>query len=220
MKNRILWIVVGTFMLSGCLVTRNDLKDGGRTQDQTAAMQKAAANDTANRFAEIEASIREMNGRVEVVENKVGQADQSRGRSQLLLEEQLAETNKKVQLLQEEIMKLEGQVQALNEQIASSRVETKAEEKPAGKSEKKTAFDIGEELFEKKDWKKAIVSYQKYRDLFPKGKKIAEATYKIGVCFQELGMKEEAKTFYDEISAKFPNSPEARRAKIRLKKLK
>jgi TolA-binding protein len=43
------------------------------------------------------------------------------------------------------------------------------------------------------------------------------ATYKIGVCFQELGMIEEAKAFYDEVIAKYPKSNEAAKATSRLK---
>ena len=68
-----------------------------------------------------------------------------------------------------------------------------------------------------KKWKDAIVVFSKYRDQFPKGKKYADATYKIGVCFQELGMKEEAKPFLEEVVAKFPGTSEAKKASFRLK---
>ena len=88
------------------------------------------------------------------------------------------------------------------------------------KQTKKDTYDIAKEFFEKKDWKQAILNFQKYRDDNPKGVKLADATYKIGVSFQELGMKDEAKTFYDEVQVKYPKSEEARRAKIRLKGLK
>lgn len=222
-----------TCFLSGCLMTREDLRETeshGRTQDQVASMQRAAANDTNNRFAELETSIREMNGRVEVAENKTSEIDKAQSRTLKQLEEQLAESNKKVQLLQDEVTRLESHVQALGEQVtatanaaaaASARREEAREEAPAGKgSEKRTPFDQGEEFFGKKEWKKAIVAYQKYRDQSPKGKNFPESTYKIGVCFQELGMKDEAKTFYEELISKQPGSSEARRAKIRLKKLK
>jgi TolA-binding protein len=35
-----------------------------------------------------------------------------------------------------------------------------------------------------------------------------------------LGMKDEAKTFYDEVIGKYPNSSDAKKARTRLKSLK
>ena len=235
MKNvAVLSLVAATLFLAGCpqLQTRSSLREDGRktTQDTTTAMQKANA-ETVSRNSELEASLRELNGRVEVVENRVSQSDQGQGRIHKNLEDQLAETNRKYLLLQEEVGKLEAQMSALSEQVAANsraaqisaqqhgQQDDKDDDRPS-KNDKRTPFDIGEEHFNKKEWRKAILNYQKYRDTFPKGKKFPESTYKIGVCFQELGMKDEAKTFYDELVAKFPKSDEARRARIRLKKIK
>lgn len=217
--------VVFALLLVGCLQTRQDIRENeGRksTQDSVSTMQKAAAENTS-RFSEVEAANRELNGRVEVLENKMSQFDQGALRSQKSTEEQLAETNKKVFLLQEELAKMEMQIGSLSEQVAQSakaKDEKSIEEKLSVKAEKKSSFDVAEEFFQKKEWKKAILNYQKYRDTTPKGKKVPESTYKIGVCFQEIGMKDEARSFYEELVSKYPKSDEARRAKIRLKKLK
>lgn len=80
-------------------------------------------------------------------------------------------------------------------------------------------MQMGDDAFAAKDWKGAVVIYQKYRDKYPKGKKFVEATYKIGICFKELKLKSEAKTFFDEVIEKFPSSPEAKKAKSQLKSL-
>ena len=213
---------IALLSLSGCLQTREELRDS--QQDQTSAMQKAAKNDVDNRFSDLEASMRDLNNRVDVTEHQGQKFDQSQEHWRKNIEDQLAETNKKVQLLQDEIVKYEGQMQMMNEQLAAAAAKkeeaSKAEEKSAkGKESKSTAFDEGESLFGKKEWGKAILSYQKYRDQSPKGKQFPEATYKMGVCFQELGKKDDARTFYEEVVAKFPGSGEAKRAKIRLKKL-
>ena len=53
----------------------------------------------------------------------------------------------------------------------------------------------------------------------PKGKRYADATYKIGMSFQELKLKDDAKAFYQEVIQKFPKSSEAKKAEVRLKKL-
>jgi TolA-binding protein len=64
-----------------------------------------------------------------------------------------------------------------------------------------------------------MLQYDEYKKKAPKGKSIPEAIYKTGVCFQELGMKDEAKVFYQEITAKFPKSEFAKKAQIRLKSI-
>jgi TolA-binding protein len=84
----------------------------------------------------------------------------------------------------------------------------------------KSTYETAEANFQKKAWKDAIVEYQKYRDRNPKGRHYSESTYKIGVCFQELGMRDEAKSFYSEVIAKFPKTKSADKAKIRLKQIK
>ncbi|HND86321.1 MAG TPA: tetratricopeptide repeat protein [Pseudobdellovibrionaceae bacterium] len=38
--------------------------------------------------------------------------------------------------------------------------------------------------------------------------------------FQQMGMKDEAVTFYQDVVAKYPKSEEARKAKVKLKALK
>ncbi len=213
---------VSVLALTGCLQTRNEIRESENrrvVQDTTTSLQKANA-ENANRFGEVEASTREMSGRIEVLENKLAQTENQQGRSVRAVEEQLNETNKKVALLQEEVAKLEGQIASLSEQMAAAATRGREERAEEAKNDKRTSFDVAEEHFGKKEWRKAILNYQKYRDSFPKGKKFLEATYKIGVCFQELGMKDEARTFYEELIAKHSKSDEARRARIRLKKLK
>ncbi|QDK46764.1 hypothetical protein DOM22_17175 [Bdellovibrio sp. ZAP7] len=234
MKLLVTLAAISVFM-TGCLQTRNDVRDNEQRQvyqQQVSTMQRQTA-DAGNRFSDMEEQMRAMNGRIDVVENNLQNNN---------LEKQLKNTqqqnealNKKIDLLQEGFTNLEKQVYALNAQVnamnasrqaaeaaATAAAEKAAAEKAAEKAErsKKSGYEIGQEQFNKKEWKQAILSFQKYRDESPKGSHFADATYKIGVSFQELGMKEEAKTFFDEVLSKFPKSDEARRAKIRLKGLK
>lgn len=82
------------------------------------------------------------------------------------------------------------------------------------------SFNEAEDLFYKKEWRKAVLAYEKYRSTYPKGSSYAMATYKIGVCFSELGMATEAEAFYSEVLEKFPQSKAAKSAAYRLKNLK
>ena len=121
--------------------------------------------------------------------------------------------------MERDIANLNSDLQALrSEKIAAASNRSSSESSKS--SNKKDYYEIAQDFFNKKDWKQSILNFQKYRDENSKGSKFADATYKIGVSFQELGMREEAKTFYDEVVAKFPKSEEARRAHIRLKGMK
>jgi TolA-binding protein len=206
--NKRIVILAMPLILAGCpLLTRNDMEQAEQKksmQDQVVTLQKNTA-DQQSKFNEINDELRELSGRIEVLENRLNTNSADKNRAQSIQDEQLAETNKKVQLLQEEIGRLEGQIAALSGGEVAAK-------QPAG------LFEQGEESFSKKDWKKAILSYQKFRDSNPKSKKFAEATFKIGMSFQELGMKEEAKTFYEEVISKFPTTPFAKAARSKLKK--
>ena len=220
-------------LLTGCLKTRAELEaenTANAQQRQTVAQQRATAQErsapapapvpekappAAYRFEEYDEQMRTLSGRVDSLENFVQQqnaAKQAEGEAG----KQNAEL--KFKAYEEELTKLQSQVAALSEEIA--RLKSPPPEPVAAHAKGKTPYDQGEELFGAKKWKEAIVSYQKYRDQSPKGKMYADATYKIGVCFQELGMKDEAKTFLEDVTVKFPNSKEAKKAQFRLKSLK
>ncbi|MNT30620.1 tol-pal system protein YbgF [compost metagenome] len=165
--------------------------------------------------------MRELNGRVDVVENKLGNNRSSVETALKGSQQQNVETAQKLNLLQEAMTKLEGQLFQLTAEVQALKAERAASQaEHASRQVKKDVYDAAQDYFKQKDWKQAILNYQKYRDENPKGKTFADATYKIGVAFQELGMKEEARTFYDEVVTKFPKTEEAKRAKVRLKGLK
>lgn len=216
-----------TFGLTGCLKTRNEVREGETRQvmqQQVTTLQKTNA-DAGSRFQEVEEMMRDLNGRVDVVENKLDKSAAGADSASKASQAHNADVNSKVNLLQEALTKMEGQLFQLTAEVQALKAEKAAaaatvQAQAAVKQTKKDTYEIAKEFFDKKDWKQAILNFQKYRDDNPKGGKLPDATYKIGVSFQELGMKDEAKTFYDEVQAKYPKSEEARRAKIRLKGLK
>lgn len=213
------------FFLSACdtLMTRENIRQsegrdfgGERIQGSTKSSAVTIAPiDTNNRFSEIEADLRQMNGRIEIVENRLGQASAEKDSYKKNSDEQVADLQKKFLILQEEMSKLNDAMMLL-----SSQVSQQAKASPAAADTKLSLFEEAQSYFEKKEFKKAILSFQKFKDANPKDKRIAEATYKIAVSFQELGMKDESIPFYDEVISKYPNSVEAKKSKIRLKKIK
>jgi TolA-binding protein len=223
---RILFLV-SLLALQGCLVTRGDVKETEQRQQmvqQVSTLQKTSA-DVNNKFSEIDEELRSHNGRLEVMENKLSVSGRELEQEKKSMADQNAELSRKVSLLQDTLVKMEEQLNLLSAEVARQAdrpMAAKAGIKTANAAltTKKTGYDTAEEFFIRREWKKAILNYEKYRQEFPKGKNVPDATYKIGVAFQELKMKDEARTFYEEVVEKYPKSDEARRSRTRLKSLK
>lgn len=222
--------IAGLFLLTACetFMTRTDVRDHEQKrqmQDQVINLQKSNA-DVNSRFSDIESELRGMNGRVEVLENKLSASNRERDN----LRDANQDANKKIQLLQDELARQEKDIQALSSELGNVKSAVAAGLSSSGASreggeretpkEKKSQYDIAEELFSKKDYKKAALAYQKFKETNSKSKKVADATYKMGLCFQELGMNDDARAFFEEVISKYPDTPEAKRAKSHLKSLK
>jgi TolA-binding protein len=214
--------------ISGCLATRDEIREGVKTEPPTAEQQQIA-NNQAN-YQELESQTRQLLGRVETLENGVGTLNTERSGAR---QDQVAHAkivDEKIKILEDAITKLESEQAMLSQkletmkasqaQAAADAATTKDTKSASSKRGGASSFEQADGEFTKKKWKESIVLFQKYRDTSPTGKKYAEATYKIGTAFQELGMKTEAKSFYSEVSEKFPATDWAKKATVRLKALK
>lgn len=234
-------LVLGLTVLSltSCLVTRSELSDN----EQPATYGKKSAQNqmdgqTDNAIVaqtqiadDKDELIRTLNGRVEVLENQLNGIQKER-------ELEKTQNQEKLTLLQQAVTKLEAQVRGTeadtetkpvgpgvdvissdeNEKIKSGDKTTAT--KAAAVDPKANAYDVGQGHFAKREWKKAILSFHKYTDEAPKSKLIPDAKYKIGVSFQELGMKDEAQAYYEEVVANFGSTEAGKKAKQRLAKIK
>ncbi len=208
--------------------TRGDVRTGEQRQvlqQQVGTLQKTNA-DTFNRIADLEEQTRFLSGRIEVLENKLSNANGESEQLRRSAVEASQNQNQKIAIFQEALSKMEQNLLAVQAEMAGLRAQTLADQtrketqKEVQKKSDKNPFESGEDYFDRKDYKSAILEYEKYRSKSSKGKNVATATYKMGLSFQELGMKDEAKTFYDEVISKYPKSEEARKAKSRLQKIK
>jgi TolA-binding protein len=232
-------LLISTFALSSCLQTRGDVgadeqsqvygKKAGQQQQESQLNQKASAP-----VDERDDLIRSLNGRVESLESQIAAANKEKNATS-------SQDAQKIAMLQEALTKMEAQIQSLQADqikakaqqeaaaVAAAQAAKEKEEattkivKKGGKvSSEKSAntYETAQGLFANHEWKKAILNYQKYVDEAPKGKEVSDAKYKIGVCFQELGMKEEAMAFFEEVVANYGKTDAGKKAKIRLAKLK
>jgi tol-pal system protein YbgF len=78
---------------------------------------------------------------------------------------------------------------------------------------------IGESLYALKEYDQAIIEFDAVRRRYPQGEKVPAALLKQGFAFAELGEKINARLILQEVVEKYPQSPEAGRAKQRLKSL-
>ena len=212
------------FILTGCLRTRSEVSP----TDQSYLSRKKQQDNQKSKESTVDAeeTIRTLNGRIEVLENQV---------SQLQKENANTADAAKIATLQEALSKMELQIQKLEAEkgtAAPEPITPKAKssdenlksalpksEVAAESNSKKNSYDQAEEFFGKKEWKKAILSYQKFAEEFPKSKLLPDAKYKTGVAFQELGLKDEALSFYEEVQAQYPQTLAGKKSKIRMASL-
>jgi len=209
-------------MMTGCLLqTRADLKEAQEKQvlqSQMTNLQKSTA-DAAAQDQDIQDEIRQLNGRVETLESQSGSLNQQHVSAEQDLQKKINDLATKQSMLTDSVSKQEQEIQQLAQAVTSLQ-QVRAMPAPSGKGAKKGVLAAAQQDYDNKNWKKAILEFAKYRDQNPKGKHYAAATYKMAICFQELGMKQEARSFFDEVVAKYPGSSQAKKAKFRLKQLK
>ncbi len=221
MKKLIIFLCLGLMGCPGGLQSRNELKTAdGRFQSSEPTRATSARTSTpraaeqASDYQNLLEEVRRLNGQVEELQHRIQLNEQNSNQGNLA--QKVDSIERRLISFSETLLLFEAQ---MNQKLGANASAVKASDsKPS--SHKDDPFEKAESLFKKSDWKNAILEYNKYRDNFPKGKNYSEATYKIGVCFQELNMKDEARAFYSEVIEKFPKAKSSRSAKYRLNQLK
>lgn len=237
--NLVLYIAVAMF-LSSCLKTRSELGEGYQSQvysKKQADNQKQVSNEPSEivKIDEKDELIRTLNGRVESLENQISQIQKAN---------QENPDAQKIQLLQESLIKMEAQLAKLETESASVKTtvpQAAYANQPAANSSdakvppvkggpqvnsqsngKNAGFEVAQDFFAKKDFKNAILEYQKFVDANSKSKNklVPEAKYKIGLCFEAMGLKDEAQSFYEEVAAQHGTTEFGKKAKAKVTKTK
>lgn len=212
--------------LFGCLRTRSDLMQEAdqkkEMKTQLSTLQQTAARDEL-RFQDYETQFRVINGKVESLEHQLNEANTQHQEVMKARDVERLKTEERLKIFEEALRSLEARSQQFSQDLEQMRREREVASSSAAsnlKAVEKGTYKAADEAFTKKEWKTAIVSFQKYREGNPKGKNYASATFKIGVCFKELGMNSDAKPFFEEVVEKFPKAKEAVQAKSLLKSIK
>jgi tol-pal system protein YbgF len=91
---------------------------------------------------------------------------------------------------------------------------------PDGRYAHVAQYWIGEASYAQRDFKEAIVAYERLVQLHPRSPKVAEAMLKVGASYNELGDKAAASKVLNELIAKHPNTTEAGQARTLLQQIK
>lgn len=238
-KIKILFLVtvfMTTFtLLSGCLKTRAQLKD----EDSDAPESKSVpvANEVKEVkpqgqyvLDEIKSEITRLTGRIEDLEHSTKQG--TPGPDAQKQEKRITELEQAQATMIETIKKLQATVPVADSvelfekgrnqfqaKDFTNAIEAFSEYLKAQKAKfaEDAHFLRGESYFQQKLYKKAILDFSKFPEKFMHSKKLPAALYKIGLAFEALGMKEDAKGFFQEIVDKYPKSSEAKKAKAKIK---
>ncbi|MDZ4660856.1 MAG: tetratricopeptide repeat protein [Pseudomonadota bacterium] len=230
-------LVIGSvFSLGGCLQTRNQVQQQEEKkvfQDQVKNLQENRA-DSQSRLQELQTETLRYNGRIETLEARMTSLDRNMLGQSKINDQRIGEYSVRLKTLEEASLNLNQKMDAMITEMQDLRSQIAAQEKMTEKKTSKSSsgdsaptktsskgpYTTGEEHYNKKAWGEAVISYMDYRDQNPNGKYYSEATYKIGYAFQQLGKANQAKSFYEEVSNRFPNSPFSKKAQAQLKSIK
>lgn len=232
-----------SLMMTGCLKTRAQLKENSDDTAPAAKGTPATVQEVQPQGAyvidEIKAEMTRLNGRIEDLERaqKDAQAGAAADKA----------TKDEIKKLETRIAELETAQASMIEQLKKLQETPKAPADPAeAYGQGKTQYDAGnfeaaiesfnaylktnhtkyvedatylraEAYYSLKQYKKAIIDYSKFPEKYTKSKFMPNALYKIGLSFEALGMKEDAKGFYQELIEKFPKSAEAKKVRSKVK---
>lgn len=102
-------------------------------------------------------------------------------------------------------------------QLAISRFREFLKKYPKSRLASNAQYWIGESYFALRHFDQAILEFDEVRRIDPQGDKVPAALLKQGFAFAELGEKVNARLILQEVVEKYPQSPEAAKAKQRLK---
>jgi TolA-binding protein len=232
------FVLVCCLTTTGCLKSRLQLREDGDDREASkpvAAQVQDVQPQGTYVIDEIKVEMTKLNGRLEDLERTKNDPAASGQKEELKkLEARIVELEQAQAQMIEAIKKIKdvspseggdagdllekGKAQ-FNSDDCDNAVETFSAVLKSSKGSKaeEATFYRAECYFKLKQYKKAIVDYSRFPEKFTKSKHMPVALMRIGASFELLGMKDDAKGFYQELVEKFPKSPEAKKAKAKLK---
>jgi len=217
MKRIVPLLVIATLSAS-CLTTRSQLRNNS-SQD-TYSSQSSAVDEMKVEIARLSEKVEELqkgdgNNRMMDIEKRLTEIENTQMESLSRLK-----TSDQPQTGKEPVQKFVRGIIAFNSGDYSTAIDKLSEYLAHSKSKnhlQEATYLRGESYFALKRYKKAIVDFSRFPETWTKSRRVPLALYRIAVSFEGLGMKGDAKAFYQDLVARYPKSPEARKAKKALR---
>jgi TolA-binding protein len=197
-----------------------------------AAGAAASASTGGYNAEELRAEIARLNGKVEELEHEKKLQEEDRANEQKKLQDQVVGLEKQLKESQPEKLETpEGKstfeagkdayfgglfdqsIQYMDQYLQKNETSKDADAKEVAEA----VYIRGESYYKQKQYKKAIVDFSKFPEKFQKSPYHPKALLRIAESFEALGMKDDAKIFYSDLSEKFPKTAEGKLAVKRLK---
>lgn len=231
---RVISSVLIVLLTSACLKTRAQLREDGEDAPRPVAAQPVQdVKPGGYAIDEVKDEITRLTGRIEDLERsqkeQKGGADHDTVKK---LEDRIAQLEQAQLALSESVKKIEESPAVMDpnevfkkakDQFDKGEFQSAADsfgnylKLPKIKKAEDATFYKAESYFKLKEYKKAIVEYSKFPEKFSKSTRMADVLFKIGTSFESLGMKDDAKGFFQELIEKYPKSPEAKKARKKAK---
>lgn len=238
-------ILIVPMMLSACVTTRAQLNEKRSKQSEDVSFEETAkpadqasapapaepsAAPVSSQYGleEMRAELARLSGKVEEMEHEKQTQKAAQDEEQQKLVVKIAELEKQLKEKEEqskgpEVPTGKTPLQAAKEAFSNLKYEAAIafldsflSQNEKGKEAEEGTFIRAESFFRLKEFKKAIIDYSKFPEKFQKSNYHPKALLKIAECFEALEMKEEAKSFYQELTDKFPKTLEGKLAKKKL----
>lgn len=234
-------LLVPLLALSGCLKSRVNLREESDSphSPQTMPAQVQEVEPKGQYVIdELRSEITRLTGKIDELERNQSQAAQKENGIQSeatkKLEKRIVELETAQAELIEQLKKVQNtaaQAQADpselldkgKQQLGSGDLEAAVEsfssylKAPRIKQAEEATFLRGEALYELKQYNRAIADFAQFPEKFTRSTRMPQALYKIGLSFLALQNKTDARAFFTELIEKFPKSPEAKKARSKLK---
>ncbi|HML94805.1 MAG TPA: tetratricopeptide repeat protein [Thermodesulfobacteriota bacterium] len=167
-------------------------------------------------------TIQELSERQENLEAEVGR-----------MSDTLTDVQRKLEIQSARIRNLEQNYSDIYLKLDELRAEPPASEPPASAPEggavgppaptavqaEKDLYLKAGKLYNQGQFLNAILAYQVFIDTYPDDSRVADAYLKQGLSLVRIGRKDGAKFFFRTLITRFPNTPEAQRAREELKSI-
>lgn len=171
------------------------------------------AKDTS--LEELSETVRELQGRVETLENDIKVLKEGKAQEENLQKEADNIAGKTPEAVVKEVSDLIEQ----NEMEKARRiVQTFVDKNPTSIYCGMLLFYAGNSYFVEKDYQNAAMEYMKSFRANPKGSKSAETLFKLALCFRNLSQMEKCKSTLEKITKDYPGEF-ANKAKAELSKI-